>query len=360
MNNQSTTNSYHLLVGTYTSGESEGIYVYDFNCETADSTLKHVIRNVANPSYLITSPDRRFVFAVNESGQTPSDHVSSFHYNAADGSMQYIGQVASGGVHPCHLSTDKEGKRLFISNYTSGSLEVADILPDGNLHPIQVIQHEGRSINTERQERAHVHSAVLSPGYDLLFTADLGTDTLQAYNYNASSADAPLSYVFTEAVQPGAGPRHFVFAPDGQYAYLVQELDATITVYFFADNRLEHVQTISITSDDFKGENSAAEILVSPDGKHLYASNRGSANEITAFSIDPKNGTLNFIEAVSTRGKTPRNFILTPDGKFVLIAHQDSDDIQIFSRDEHTGRLTHTGKEIKVPAPVCLTLVVAG
>lgn len=350
---------YHLLTGTYTSGASEGIYVYRFDTGTGSAVHEYTAKGVENPSFLAVSPGGEFVYAVNELGGGKEGEVSAFRFNSTTGELAFINKQSSEGGSPCYLTLSADGKFLFTANYSGGNLAVHPVNADGSLGAaVQVIQHEGSSVNRQRQERPHVHSVVFSPDGKFLFAGDLGTDKVNAYRYDAAQPVplAPASPPFT-AVAAGSGPRHLVFNKQGTQAYLVQELTATVTVFNHENGRLTPIQEVPMTASGFAGQNGAAEIRISPDGRFLYASNRGDANRLTIYSIDPRSGKLTFEGRQSTLGKTPRNFMISPGGKFLLAANQNSDNIVIFSRDRQTGLLEATGDTLQVGNPVFLLML---
>jgi 6-phosphogluconolactonase len=251
---------------------------------------------------------------------------------------------------------DDKSKFVFVGNYSSGTLSAIPIQQDGSLNAgMQTVTHQGGSINTSRQEKPHVHAVVLSPDQRYLFTPDLGTDKVNAYRVDVSNPE-PLKATGEVVVKAGAGPRHLTFHPNGKLAYLVQELDASIMVFDFKDGKLSPKQTISMLAPSFNGNVGAADIHVSPDGKFLYGSNRGDANEIAIYAV-AMDGKLSYVGGQSTLGKTPRNFAIDPSGNFLLAANQNSDVVIIFKRDIKTGLLSDTGKKILVDRPVCLTFV---
>ena len=345
---------YNLIIGTYTtSGDSEGIYVYNFNAQSGDFEFKSVAKGVENPSYLCVSANQKFVYAVNE---VENGGVSSFNLNAKTGELYLLNRVKSKGENPCYISIDKTGKHVFAGNYSGGNLSVFKTSLNGSLtEATQTIQHYGSSTNNNRQEKPHVHATVLSPDEKVLFAVDLGTDKINSYrinNFSKAEVLSPTEQGFV-AVKAGSGPRHLTFHPNGKFAYLIQELTAEVSVYDYKTQKLTIKQTASMLSPDFKGAVGAADIHISPDGKFLYASNRGDANELVIYSI-AKNGTLTFSGRQSTLGKTPRNFVITPEGNFLLVANQNSDEIVIFKRNIKTGMLTATNKKISVGKPVCL------
>lgn len=287
--------------------------------------------------------------------------VSAFAIDPVSGSLQFLNSESSGSEGPCYVSVDKTGQFVFVGNYSGGSLAALSVQPNGSLTPRQHIVHQGASVNKQRQDRPHVHAVVVSPDNNYVVVPDLGTDRLVIYDFKPVKTGEPLSPAnpaFTP-VDPGSGPRHFTFHPNGRYAYVIQELSGTITAFNYSKGRLAKIQSITMLEPDFKGKIGAADIHVSPDGKFLYGSNRGDANDIVIYAINPGSGQLTFAGRQSTLGKGPRNFMIDPTGQFLLVANQNSDNIFIFKRDSKTGLLTDTGKSIEVGAPVCLKMVPA-
>ena len=348
--------TYDLVIGTYTKGESKGIYVYRFYVETGKLAYLSQIEGLTNPSYLTVSANNKFIYAINESNTGGS--VSAFKFEPNTGKLELLNSQQTGGG-PAHVSIDKDQKNVFISNYGAGSLAVVPINKDGSLGaPTQTIQNEGGSVNKERQAAPHVHSATLSPDEKHLFVADLGTDKLNIYRYRDSKVPAltPATPAFV-STKPGSGPRHMDFSADGKFLYVVQELVAAVTVYSVDGAKLTEIQTISMVNDNYKGTVGAADIHVSPNGKFLYASNRGEADEIVTYEISPVTGQLRFIDRFRTLGKTPRNFIIDPTGKFLIAGNQNSNTVNVFTIDQKSGRISPTRNSINIDSPVCLKLV---
>ena len=341
---------FYLLVGTYTNSGSEGIYVYKFNSTTGEATAVSNARS-SNPSFLAVAPDEKFVYAVNEDKE---GMVSAFAFDKKTGTLSAINQTSSGGSHPCYITIDKNGKWVLTGNYSSGTLSLHAVKKDGGLDSAtQVIEHSGYSVNTDRQEGPHVHATVLSPDNKFLFVPDLGIDRVHIYSFDTKKGQLEPTPVPFQITEPGAGPRHLDFHPNGAYAYLIEELTGSISVYRYNKGELLLQQNISALPGDYDGPVGSADIHVSPDGKFLYASNRGESNTIAIFSIN-REGRLAPVGHVSTLGKTPRNFNFDPTGKYLLVANQNSDEIVIFSRDQKSGMLTDTGKRIAVSKPVCI------
>ena len=347
------TKSYDLLVGTYNSAQNDGIFDYKFNTQTGDFELKSKLAGVENPSYLVVSHDGKHVYSVNE---VRNGGISAFTFNQVSGELAFMNKVSSGGDSPCYVETDDNGKYVFAGNYGSGSLSAVLLNADGSLgSEVQFIQQEGTGIDDSRQKGPHVHATVLSPDNQFLLTPNLGTDKVGIYRFDVSKNSQPLtpgdpSFV---SVKAGSGPRHITFHPNSKYVYLVHEMEGMVTVFDFKNGKMTEKQTITMLSPEYKGSVGAADIHVSPDGKFLYASNRGNANELVIYSINKK-GILTYAGRQSTLGRTPRNFAIDPTGNFLLVANQGSNDIVIFKRDAKTGLLSPTGKKIQVSKPVCL------
>lgn len=348
--------SIDLFIGTYTNTGSKGIYVYSFDTKTGKATWKSNTDGVMNPSFLSQSSNGKFVYAVNETGGADSGKVSAFSFNKTTGKLSLINQQNSGGDHPCHIVVDKKNRWVFVSNYTGGSLSAFKTNEDGSLKPYaQHIQNAGTSIVKPNQERAHVHGSFFGPGEKHLFVTDLGIDKLLMYAYDPS-ASIPLKELEPSKLpsQPGSGPRHMTFHPNEKFAYVIEELSGTVAAYKYQDGLLTQLQRISSHPNRYMGKIASADIHISPDGRFLYASNRGDANTIAIYSIDKKTGLLVTVGFQSTQGKAPRNFAIDPTGNYLIVANQDSDNIVIFKRNKKTGKLSQNGNEINIPKPVCL------
>ncbi|TDD75561.1 lactonase family protein [Flavobacterium caseinilyticum] len=350
-NVQAQKNKFNLLIGTYTQTcESKGIYVYDFDSKTGNFSFKNATEKVVNPSYLTVSKDNNFVYSVNESGAEST--VSSFSYNSSSGKLDLINKQSSKGADPCYIINDE--KNVIVANYSGGNISVFGKNNDGGLTEAkQVIQHYGKGTNMQRQEGPHVHMVHFSPDQKFVLANDLGNDKVYSYAYNPAAANTVLVLKDSISVKSGSGPRHLTFSKNGKFVYLLQELDGALTVFSYSNGKLKKIDETTILAKDFKGTFSSADIHISPDGRFLYASNRGQANTITIYKI-LKNGKLLLKGQSSTLGKGPRNFAIDPTGNFLLAAHQYTNDIVIFKRNKTTGALTDTGKKITLCSPVCL------
>ena len=355
----SATNQFHLLIGTYSvEGKTNGIHVYRFDSQSGEATMAQSVTELSNASYLAISSDGKNVYAVSEGSGGGS--VNAYSFNPVSGALTGLNSVPAQG--PCYVSVDDAKSVVFAGNYGGGSVLAVHLNHDGSFleDNLQTIRHEGSSVNKDRQEKPHVHSVVLSLDDRHLLVPDLGTDKVYQYRVDTKQRHAliPMDVPFL-AVNPGGGPRHLTFHPNGKHAYLILELEGAVMALDYSKGKLTSKQTISMVSSDFKGRVSGADIHTSPDGKFLYASNRGDVNEIAIYSID-RNGMLTLTGRQSVLGKTPRNFVIDPTGNFLLVANQNTNEIIIFKRDVNSGLLTPTGKKIEVDKPVCLKFIRIG
>ncbi len=343
--------NYNLIIGTYTNTcVSKGIYIYDFNSQTGDFTFKNATDKVINPSYLTQSSNKKRVYSVNENGSEST--VSAFDYNSKTGGLKLINKQDSKGADPCYILEDK--KNCIVANYSGGTIAVFGKNKNGSLTASkQVIQHKGKSINAKRQQSPHVHMVQFSPDGKYVLANDLGIDKVYVYKYNPNEASKILEIKDSIVVKSGSGPRHLAFSKNGKLMYLLQELDGTLSVYKYDNNSFTLLQETTVVANDFEGDSSAADIHISPDGKYLYATNRGTANDISCFQILP-DGKLNWVETISTQGKGPRNFVIDPTGNFLLVAHQYTNSVIVFKINKATGKLTTTNKKLELCSPVCL------
>jgi 6-phosphogluconolactonase len=284
-----------------------------------------------------------------------SGGVSAFSIDHATGKLTFLNEVASRGADPCYVTVDKTGKYVLVANYTGGSVAVFPVLADGKLgEASDFVQHTGHGADPKRQEGPHAHSIDLSPDNKFAFVDDLGLDELLIYKFDGEKGKlTPNDPPFVKFA-PETGPRHFALNSNGKFAYVIGEMQGTVTVLQSGQSAggFETVQTISTLPTDFNGEKEDAEIAIHPSGKVFYASNRGDGNSIAVFAIDSTKGTLTPVEYASTRGKTPRSFAIDPTGKFLFAANEKSNNIVVFKIDANSGRLTPTGKVLDVSEPV--------
>jgi 6-phosphogluconolactonase len=352
-------NDLFAFIGTYTRMGSEGVYTLRLNGETGELTQVSVATGIKNPSFVALDPSNEHLYAVGEvSNFDGSGGITAFSVNKDTGVLTQINQQSTGGPGPCHLMVDSTDSLVIVTNYSGGSVAALPINDDGSVGELaDFIQHEGSSINKQRQEQAHAHSVNIDKSNKYAYVCDLGKDQVLTYAIDVDNGKLSLSSTVDEVA--GEGPRHFTFHPTNDQVYVLNELGCTITLYDLGlDGSLSPVETVPTLPADWEGENTTADIHTSPDGAYVYASNRGH-HSLVIYSIDQSTGKMTYVGHESTRGETPRNFAITPDGKFLLAENQDSGNIVTFTREDD-GTLTATGSEIKVPAPVCMQFMPVG
>ena len=355
---------YLMFFGTFTDKDSKGIYACRFRPDTGKLTPVTLAGETANPSFLAVDPTLHYLFAVNEIGDyngTKSGSVSSFAIDRRSGKLTALSTVASRGLGPCYVTVDKGGKHVLVANYTGGSVAVLPVKADGKLSEASdFIQHHGSSVDPTRQGEPHAHSVVLSADNRFAVVNDLGLDKLLVYRFGPEKGTLKPNDPPAGSVKPGSRPRHFAFHPNGRFAYAINEMGNTITAFDWNGDlgTFHELQTVPTLPQGFTGENTTAEIAVHPSGRFLYGSNRGH-DSIVVFAIDPAEGTLRFVEDVSTLGKEPRNFALDPTGTYLFAANQNSNTVVVFRVNQKDGRLTPAGQKFEVPSPVCVTFVAA-
>ena len=355
---------YLAYVGTYTAKtNSKGIYAFHFDTATGQLTAIGVAAETPDPSWVVVHPSGKYAYAGNEAGKAST--VSAFAVDAKNGKLTLLNQIPALGEDPCYLSFDKTGKYVLVANYSSGTIAVFPVLADGRLgeHTALVKDEGATGPNKERQEAPHAHWIGVTPGNLFAFVADLGLDEIMMYRFDANKGSLVPHEPAFATLDPGAGPRHIAIHPNGRFVYAANELKSTVTVFSSAAQKknqpyLVLKQQVSLLPQNFSGRNDAAEIAVHPNGKFLYASNRGH-DSIVVFDIEEANGTLTQVVDVSTGGKEPRHFAIDPSGKYLLAENQFSNNIVVFKIDPTTGGLTPTGHAVQVPSPVDLTFVTA-
>ncbi|TWC55588.1 6-phosphogluconolactonase (cycloisomerase 2 family) [Pseudomonas sp. SJZ080] len=362
---------YQLLVGSYTAGQSQGIYRLNFDSATGQIDAKPLqVVNSENPSWLTPSRDQRHLFVVNENGpgqKDPVGRVSSYAIDPKTQELSLVSQVQSLGNEPTHSSLSVDASHLFVSNYSvaedpGGTLAVLPVGADGKLKTVvQMSSHPSSRVNPERQMSAHVHSTVSSPDGKFVFSNDLGADRIFVYRFDPkANPELPLTAATPASVQlpPGSGPRHLLFSADGKHAWLTMEMSAQVAVFDYQNGKLEQTQMVDLAAGQPTSDKAAAALHASKDGKFLYVSNRGTANQLLVFAIDPATGHLKELQRRSVDGDHPREFSLDPSGKFVLIANQKSNQIVVVERDAKSGLLGKTVQKLPMDAPSDLKFLV--
>ncbi len=349
--NCSSTKNESFLVGTYTENSSQGINYIDFNSKTNKISLNSVIADVKNPSFVISNKAKNILFSVEEFPSKTGGKVSSFAFDATSKTFQKINSQNTFGDDPCYVSLSPNEKFLVVGNYSSGNYTVFPIDKNGKIdEKVQLIQHEGNSVNKDRQKNPHVHSVVFHPTENQLFIADLGNDTIEIVPFNENE-NSPIktekSYVYQTI--PGKGPRHMIFDKSGKYVFITFELTNEVGIAKFEHDTLEVLQYISLTDNPTKS-GSAAEVRLSADGNFLYASVRGNDNILVVMQKQD-NESWKKTQTIPT-GSAPRNFILANDEKTILVANQKSNSIWVFNRNQKTGLLTKTQEEFIIHKPV--------
>lgn len=346
--------SIKLYVGTFTSEGSEGIYQCSFNTQTGDLKLENTIKGIDNPSFLSISENRKYLYAVSRTTkevEKTGGFIVAYKIQK-DGNLKMLNKQVSNGFGPCHVDVSKDGKYAAIATYFSGTSSLYPLKGNGKLEAASsIIINKGTSVDKDRQTEPHAHSIQFSPFDNSVFSADLGTDKLNIYKLENDKL-VPAKQAFAK-MEAGAGPRHFQLHPNGKIIYVINELNSTVSVLQKTNNKWERIQDVSTLPEDFTGDSYCADIHISKDGKYLYGSNRGH-NSIAVFSIDGKSSLIDFKGTVSVEGNWPRNFTLSPDGNFMLVANQKSGNITVFKINKETGFPEYLNKEIKLPAPVCL------
>jgi 6-phosphogluconolactonase len=344
-----------VFIGTYTknmgwvNGKAKGIYTCRMNNLTGELTVIDSTTDIQNPSFLTISPDKKFLYAVAENG---GDALARFGSVVAykilpNYKLLKINEIASYGAAPCYISMDKKGKFVFVANYSTGNVVSYSVKQDGGLTDTICMKRDVAKAPL-------AHQIFESPDETSMFVVDKGADKIYIYD---KGVNGNLTLKNSVATAKGAGPRHFDFAPNFKFGYVINELSSTINAYSFnaKNNELKELQSISTLPKDFDGKNTCAEIFVHPNGRFVYGSNRGH-NSIAIFKINDA-GTLELVGHESTQGKTPRNFMISRDGKLLLVANQSSDNIVAFSIDNATGKLTPTGKNNVIMTPVCIKML---
>lgn len=350
---------YLVFVGTYSPASEAGIHVLTYDEATGDIAVAHAMSGVASPSFLALSPSGQNLYAVSEvddlDGQ-PTGGVVAMKFDPASKSLTRLNAQATGGQGPCHLIVAPSGRFVLAANYSGGSVCSIAVNEDGSLGKrVAFIQHEGGSVDKSRQEGPHAHSINLDASGQYAFVADLGKDEVLIYKFDSATGALTPNDPPSVKVRPGGGPRHFAFHPNGKFAFSNLEMTSEVTAFAYdaAKGSLREVHRVSTLPAAGAAGNSTAEIVVSPDGKHVYCSNRGH-DSLVGYKVNADTGALSLIDWFPTLGKTPRNFNITPSGQTVFAANQSTNNLVLFHRDAETGRLRPTGKELAISTPVCI------
>lgn len=335
---------------------SEAVYVYELNNETGKLTKVASSSDVINPGYITVSPDGKYIYASSDAKTPNYGTVSSFAFDADKKTLTFLNQQKTGGENPVYVNVDKTGKCLINATYNQATISVFPILDNGKIDSIA--QHfkfmEGSSVDPKRQEKAHTHSVVFSPDSKTVLFADLGADKILQYPFDATQKQPLLATKSTFInTKPGSGPRHITFSKDGKLVYSIEELAGMISVYDFSENKLKEIQRIATHPDKIKDGFESSDIHISPDGKFLYASNRGKENNIAIFKI-LNDGKLESVGYQKTGGKHPRTFAIDETGKFIIVTNVISQDVTVLKINKETGLLKKVGKPVKIKNVTCV------
>ena len=351
-----------VYVGTYTDGKSKGIYRFSLDLETGKATAPVLAGAAKNPSFLALHPSGRYLYAVSEIdsfGGAATGSVIAFAIDPKTGDLTKLDEVASGGTGPCHLSVDKEGKNVLVANYGGGTVAVLPIGPDGRLKQASSVRvHEGKGKDASRQDKPHAHGIYLDAAERFALAPDLGADRVFVYAYDAQKGT--LEPHGAGVLEPGSGPRHLAFHPSGRYAYVIDELDSTITAFGYdaAKGELTPLQRLSALPQGFGGTSYTAEIEVSPDGRFVYGSNRGH-DSLAVFRVNAVSGRLTAAGHVPIGGSWPRHFKIEASGRVLIAAHQRGGTVGFFRLDPKTGEPSPLGSTVAIDQPACVLPVPA-
>jgi 6-phosphogluconolactonase len=345
-----------VFFGTHSVGPGRGISVAHFDSATGVLTQPQLVVEAPAPAFFVLAPDGRHLYACNSNdfarGYT-GETISAFSIEPETGRLTLLNQQPSAGADPSYVTLDATHRYVLVANYNGRSIAVLALNPDGSLgQRTAAIQHQGASVDPKRQTQAYAHSIRVDPTDHFALVADLGLDKLFVYRFNDKDGSLQPNDPPFVTVAPGSGPRHLAFGPKGRFVYLINEMASTIITYAWDSKRgvLDPRQTTSTLPAGFTGTNNCAEILVHPNGKFVYGSNRGH-DTLAVFAIDGRTGQLSLVEHVATQGKTPRNFAFDPSHQWLIVTNHGSDNAMVFRVDGKTGRLKPQGQPISVPSP---------
>jgi 6-phosphogluconolactonase len=347
-----------VYVGTFKRESSKGIYAWRLDMNSGKMEPLGLAADTMRPVFIALHPNRRFLYAVSRPtavDRTNIGVVLAYSIDNKTGQLTSLNSVSTRGIDPAYVVVDRTGKNVLVANFGSndgnGCVAVFPIRKDGSLaEASEFVQYSGTGVHPQRQKGPHSHTINVSPDNRFAFVADLGLDKIFIYHFDAEKGKLTPNSPAYVTLPPGSGPRQFVFHPGGKFFFVVNEIQSTVTTFAYSSGSLKEVQTVSMLPQGFSGTNSAGTVQVHPNGKFLYASNRG-ADDIVVYAIDPHSGMLTLVEAVQSQGKTPGNFAIDPSGSWLLVANQSSDSLVMFRIDPQTGRLTSTGQRFEIGTP---------
>ncbi len=347
-----------VFISAFASGDKAAIHAFAFDSQQGKLKPLHRTTDLQNPFFLAIAPDKQHLYAIDTAkfGGPENGFVAAYAIEGREGVLKRLNKASTRGTASCYLSVDATNKTVLVANYASGSVAALPVKSDGSVEEAaSFFQHEGSSVNPERQKGPNAHSIVISPDNRFVLAADLGIDKIMIYRLDASKAELKPNEAQPFVKQkPGSGPRHITFHPNGKVVYVINELANTVTVFDYAADigRLTEKQTILTLPGDFSGKSYTADVKVTPDGKFLFGTNRGH-DSIASYGISD-NGTLTLLKIDPSLGKGPQNLLITPDGRWLLCANMPGNSVVIFGIDGSTGALKANGEPVEVPMPSCI------
>ncbi len=350
-----------VFISAFASGDKAGIHAFRFDSENGALQPLHRTTDIQNPFFLSVSPDQRFLYAINAEkfGGADDEFVAAYALQDRTGRLKKLNQQSARGTASCYLDVDATGKTVVVANYASGSVASLPVKEDGMLgEAATFVQHTGSSIDSERQKGPNAHSIVISPDNRFALAADLGIDKILIYQLDAATAKlTPNEAQPFAKMQPGSGPRHITFHPNGRHVYVINELANTVTCFDYtpASGTLTERQTLTTLPDGFGGKSYTADLKITPDGKFLYGTNRGH-DSIASYRIGD-DGRLTLLSIDPSLGKGPQNLLITPDGRWLLCANMPGNSVVVFRIDSTSGKITASGTPVEMPMPSCIRWV---
>ena len=347
-----------VFISAFASGEKAGIHAFQFDTKSGALKPLHRTTEIQNPFFLALSPDRKFLYSIDAKkfGGKENEDVAAFAIEGRTGQLRRLNKQSSRGTASCYLDVDATGKTVTVANYTTGSVAALPVQKDGSLgEAVSFVQHTGTGADPARQKGPNAHSIVVSPDNRFALAADLGIDKILIYKLDAAAAKlTPNEAQPFVKMQPGSGPRHLTFHPNGKRVYVINELKNTVTFLDYAADAgtLTERQIISTLPADFAGKSYCADLKITPDGNFLYGTNRGH-DSVAAYRIG-EDGKLTLLAIHPSLGKGPQNLLITPDGQWLLCANMPGNSVVVFRIDPKTGGLTATGEPVAMPMPSCI------
>jgi 6-phosphogluconolactonase len=347
-----------IFVSAFAAGEKGAIHAFGFDSKTGTLIPKQRTTDVEHPFFLVISPDGRFLYSIDAEkfGDADDEFVAAYAIQGRSGKLERLNQQSAKGTASCYLDIDSTGKTVVLSNYSTGSVAGLPVQADGSLgEATSFVQHEGSSVNPKRQKAPYAHSIVISPDNRFALAADLGIDKVLIYRLDAAVSKLSVNTAQASvSVDPGSGPRHLTFHPNGKSVYLINELKNTVTFFAYEpqSGKLTTQQTISTLPADFDGVTHTADVKITPNGKFLYGTNRGH-DSIACYRIGD-DGMLSLVKIEPSLGKGPQNLLITPDGQWLICANMPGNSVVVFRINSETGELTATGEPISMPMPSCI------